>query len=222
MIFDHAELNSDQIINPKVSALFVFLLAMFVYMFLALQTAEAETVAVQINVNGLTTTQTTAYLTVGELISSLYPDNNQVISVVPDRSTEIGPNLNIKVKIRPAQLNPTVASNITAGHQSSAKPITVAATPTPVVAPVEPKSPTYSGTATWYRFGNKLTAASTQFPKGTRLRVTADNSGKYVDVEVNDYGPTAETGVTLDLNQPAFLKLAPLGAGRINIHYYVI
>ena len=86
----------------------------------------------------------------------------------------------------------------------------------------EPKSPTYTGIATWYRWGDTPTTASTQFPRGTKLRVVATNSGKKVDVVVNDYGPEAWTGVALDLNSIAFAKLAPLGAGKIPIRYYVI
>ncbi|MFA5270438.1 MAG: hypothetical protein WC400_02405, partial [Patescibacteria group bacterium] len=62
-----AESNSDKVINPKVSALFVFLLAVFVYMFFALDAAEAETISVQVSVNGLSNTQTTAYQKVAEL-----------------------------------------------------------------------------------------------------------------------------------------------------------
>lgn len=86
----------------------------------------------------------------------------------------------------------------------------------------EPKSPIYSGTATWYRFGDELTTASRRFPKGTKLRVVAVNSGKTVEVIVNDYGPEGWTGVELDLNEPAFAKLAPLGAGKIMIKYFRI
>lgn len=215
-----AESNSDKVINPKVSALFVFLLAVFVYMFFALDAAEAETISVQVSVNGLSNTQTTAYQTVGELTDSLYPDTNQVIGVLPDRSTKITPNLNIAIQVKPTKINQVVASSLAKSRTPEAKPIAVAAAPR--IVKVEPKSPTYSGTATWYRFGNGLTAASTQFPKGTHLRVVADATGKYVDIEINDYGPTAETGVNLDLNKPAFLKLAPLGAGRVNVRYYVI
>ena len=226
----NTETNLDKVINPKASALFVFLLAVFVYMFFALQTAEAETITVQVNVNGLTTTQATSYQTVGELIDSLYPDTSQIVSLLPARSSEIAPNLDIRVAVKPAKLNPVVAKNLETSPTPIAKPIIVAAAPkiakvepkSPEVIKIEPKSPTYSGTATWYRFGSGLTTASTQFPKGTHLRVVADASGKYVDVEVNDYGPTAQTGVSLDLNKPAFLKLAPLGAGRINVRYYVI
>lgn len=86
----------------------------------------------------------------------------------------------------------------------------------------KPKSPIYAGLATWYDFGDQLTTASRRFPSGTRLRIVAVNSGKTVDVTVNDFGPQAWTGVELDLNRPAFVKLAPLGAGKINIKYFKI
>lgn len=219
----HAESNSDRVINPKVSALFVFLLAVLVYMFFALRTVEAETIAVRVDINGIPTTQTTAYHTVGEVVNALYPDANQVIAVSPARSTEVAPNLNIDLKVKPIKLNRVVADNLSASSAPEVKPIVVAAAPKVAkLVKIEPKSPTYSGTATWYRFGSNLTTASTQFPKGTYLRVTSDATGKYVDVEVTDYGPTADTGISLDLNKPAFLKLAPLGAGRISVHYYVI
>lgn len=87
---------------------------------------------------------------------------------------------------------------------------------------VEPQSPIYSGLATWYDLGNQLTTASRRFPLGTKLRVVAVSSGKTIDVTVNDYGPESWTGVELDLNRPAFDKLAPLGAGKIKIKYFKI
>ena len=228
MTLDHVETSPDQLINHKVSALFVFLLAVFVYMFFALQTAEAATVSVQVSVNGLTTTRATDRRTVGELLDELYPDAGGVVAVSPSRATMISPHLNIAIDLKPTPINQAVAVNLNKSKPEAehTKPplatakLSVAKSSTPAV--VEPKSPTYSGTATWYRFGTGLTTASTQFPKGTRLRVIADGSNKSVDVVINDYGPTADTGVSLDLNKPAFMELAPLGAGRINVHYYVI
>lgn len=93
--------------------------------------------------------------------------------------------------------------------------------PAPEPAPIDkPTSEVYSGLATWYRNGEGMTAASRDFPNGTRLRVVAVNSGKTVDVVVNDYGPQLWTGVALDLNAAAFAAIAPLGAGRISIEYY--
>ena len=89
-------------------------------------------------------------------------------------------------------------------------------------AQAEPKSPIYAGLATWYDFGGSLGTASRQFPKGTRLKVVAVNSGKSVIVTVNDYGPQTYTGIALDLNRPSFTQLAPLGAGKIQVKYYKI
>ncbi len=73
------------------------------------------------------------------------------------------------------------------------------------------------GRASWYAYTGKMAAASITFPKGTWLRVTAINSGKQIFVVINDYGPAAYTGKILDLDKVAFKKLAPLGAGVIEV-----
>jgi uncharacterized protein YabE (DUF348 family) len=73
------------------------------------------------------------------------------------------------------------------------------------------------GRASWYAYTGKMAAASITFPKGTWLRVTAVNSGRQVFVVINDYGPAAYTGKILDLDKEAFKKLAPLGAGVIEV-----
>lgn len=103
------------------------------------------------------------------------------------------------------------------------KPVATPA-PEPPSQPTEKEKPahTYLGVATWYRHGDGMNTASRDFPQGTKLRVVAVNSGKSVDVIVNDYGPALHTGVALDLNAPAFSALAPLGAGKIFIEYYPI
>lgn len=215
---DTAAPRSDKAINHRVSALFVILLVVFVYLFFALKAAEAESITVEVRINGLTTSYTTAYHTVGELVDTIYPPD-QVTSVFPPRTTELTAHLQVTIQVKPVKVNPVVAANLQLAQVTATK---IPPPPTPRPAPPQPKSPTYSGTATWYRFGSNLTTASTQFPLGTRLRVTADASGKYVDVTVNDYGPSEDTGVTLDLNRPAFAKLAPVGAGKILVRYYVI
>lgn len=74
----------------------------------------------------------------------------------------------------------------------------------------------YSGQASFYRYGDKLTCASTRFPKGTPLRVINNQNKKQVIVTVNDYGPFVP-GRIIDLNVPAFQEIAPLGAGVINV-----
>ncbi len=73
------------------------------------------------------------------------------------------------------------------------------------------------GRASWYAYTGTMAAASTTFSKGTWLRVTAVNSGKQIFVVVNDYGPDPGTGKILDLDKVAFQKLAPLGAGVIEV-----
>jgi len=76
---------------------------------------------------------------------------------------------------------------------------------------------TQKGRASWYAYTGKMAAASITYPKGTWLRVTAINSGKQIFVVINDYGPMASTGKILDLDKVAFQKLAPLGAGVIDV-----
>ena len=158
--------------------------------------------------NGLTTTHFTTHQTVGDLLNELYSNQEEIISVFPAREKELASQDTIFIKLQPVVTNKTIAANMHKAIEKASQP--------------QPKSPTYKGTATWYRFGKKLTAASTQFPKGTKLRVVAVNSGKIVDVVINDYGPEAWTGVAIDLNSIAFAKLAPLGAGKIPIKYYQI
>ena len=78
------------------------------------------------------------------------------------------------------------------------------------------------GTASWYvhpKYPYELMAASTDFPFGTKLKVTAVNSGKEVIVTVKDYGPdkSVHPDRVLDLGKEAFKVLAPTGAGVIRV-----
>lgn len=78
------------------------------------------------------------------------------------------------------------------------------------------------GTASWYvhpKYPYELMAASTDFPFGTKLKVTAINSGKEVVVTVKDYGPdkNIHPDRVLDLGKEAFRVLAPVGAGVISV-----
>ena len=75
---------------------------------------------------------------------------------------------------------------------------------------------TQTGDATWYSFGDKMTCASLDFPFGKYLRVTNRANGKSVIVQVNDSGPYGK-GRIIDLNKPAFKKIADLGAGVVNV-----
>lgn len=78
-----------------------------------------------------------------------------------------------------------------------------------------------SGQASWYSYKKGNFAASPDFPKGSRLRVfNTDNPNKFVDVEINDFGPNRDIHPTrvLDLEKSVFSKLAPLGQGSVNIN----
>jgi D-alanyl-D-alanine endopeptidase (penicillin-binding protein 7) len=76
-----------------------------------------------------------------------------------------------------------------------------------------------SGRASWYAYKNGDYAASPDFPKGSRLRVHNAANGKFVDVVINDYGPdrSRHPDRVIDLDKIAFKKLAPLGAGMIDV-----
>lgn len=76
---------------------------------------------------------------------------------------------------------------------------------------------TQKGRASWYAYTGTMACASVKFPKGTWLRVTSRASGKRIFVQVNDYGPDPGTGKIIDLDAVAFKKLAPLGAGVIEV-----
>lgn len=73
-----------------------------------------------------------------------------------------------------------------------------------------------NGIASFYRYGDKLTCASTRFGRGANLRVTNLENNKQVIVTVNDYGPFVP-GRIIDLNVPAFEKISSLGSGLANV-----
>lgn len=184
------------------------LLIGLIYLLTTYKYADAQTKTITLSTNGLTTEYTTIANTVGEFIAQIYPDTDNIVTVFPDESQLLASGDIIFLQLKPTEMSRTVAINLKTAVQKGNEP--------------EPKSPTYQGTATWYSFGEGMNAASTQFPKGTCLRVVAVNSNKTIDVVINDYGPEKWTGVALDLNKPAFMKLAPLGAGKIQIKYFII
>lgn len=62
-------------------------------------------------------------------------------------------------------------------------------------------------TASGKRFDNqKLSAAHKKFPFGTKLRITNENNGKSVIVEVIDRGPFVR-GREIDLSKKAFMEI---------------
>jgi rare lipoprotein A len=89
-----------------------------------------------------------------------------------------------------------------------------------------------SGMASWHDYSSDGTVkrhyrranitASREFACGTRLKVTNVKNGKSVIVTVRDWGPAKWTGRNLDLNKPAFKKIAPLGSGQVKVRFVVL
>lgn len=75
------------------------------------------------------------------------------------------------------------------------------------------------GRASWYGYKGGNFAASPDFPKGSRLRVTNLENNKFVDVEINDWGPdrSLHPDRVVDLDKVAFKKLAKLSEGVIDV-----
>lgn len=76
-----------------------------------------------------------------------------------------------------------------------------------------------NGKASWYSYKPGNYAASPDYPKGSILRVHNKDNGKFVDIEVNDFGPDRELfpNRVIDLEKRAFAKLASVGEGTINV-----
>jgi len=76
------------------------------------------------------------------------------------------------------------------------------------------------GRASWYVYKSGNYAASPDFPKGSKLRVHNMENGKFVDVEINDYGPERQKfpDRVIDLEKNAFARIASLGAGIIDVY----
>ncbi|MFW5888140.1 MAG: RlpA-like double-psi beta-barrel domain-containing protein, partial [Patescibacteria group bacterium] len=76
-----------------------------------------------------------------------------------------------------------------------------------------------SGKASWYGYKGGAYAASPDFPKGSNLRVFNTANDKYIDVEVNDYGPDrgAHPDRAIDMDKNAFAQISELGEGIIDV-----
>lgn len=76
------------------------------------------------------------------------------------------------------------------------------------------------GSASWYGYKNCLCAASPDYPKGTKLKVSLESDPEvFVEVVVNDYGPnrSIHPDRVIDLDKVAFQKLAPLSTGLTRV-----
>jgi Lytic transglycolase/G5 domain len=76
---------------------------------------------------------------------------------------------------------------------------------------------TESGEASWYSFapGSGFTAAHPWLPFGTIVTVTNVDTGKSIQVVINDRGPFG--GRIIDLSEQAFAALAPLSQGVMDV-----
>lgn len=69
----------------------------------------------------------------------------------------------------------------------------------------------------YFDYQNGNFAASRDYPKGTKLKITRLKSNDSVIVEVNDYGPELSTGRLVDLDISAFKKIGSIRAGLIYV-----
>lgn len=74
----------------------------------------------------------------------------------------------------------------------------------------------HTGQGTWYAWKGGFYAASPWLPIGSYAKVTNTANGKSIIVEINDRGPFGK-GRIIDLDKPAFQKIASLGAGVISV-----
>jgi len=75
------------------------------------------------------------------------------------------------------------------------------------------------GIASWYSYKNCNCAASPDYPKGTKLKVTRIETGKSIVVTVNDFGPERAQfpDRVIDLDLLAFEQLAGKKKGLIRV-----
>jgi len=216
---------------PKIAA-FGMLIGL-IYLMGILQAHSLTEKNIFVTINGLSETYPTTSRTVGKFLAEIGIPANQIMSVAPPLSVALSVESIVIVETKPKLRDAIVAANFTSTVKAVADAEAKAEAEVKAAAeaksaeaealkPAIPKSPTYVGVASWYKFGNGMNAASTQFPRGTKLRVTNEDNGKTIDVVINDYGPEDWTGVMLDLNKVAFAKLAPIGLGKINIKYFKI
>lgn len=82
--------------------------------------------------------------------------------------------------------------------------------------------PEFKGNASWYvhpKYRGQLIAASTQYPNGTKLKVTNLSNNKEVVVVVRDYGPdpNIHPDRVVDLSKEAFAAIASLSQGVVKV-----
>ncbi|MEA2088519.1 MAG: RlpA-like double-psi beta-barrel domain-containing protein [Patescibacteria group bacterium] len=87
------------------------------------------------------------------------------------------------------------------------------------LAVMEDRGAMETGIASWYKWKNCDCAASPDYPKGTRLKVTNLDNQKSVVITVNDYGPERDKfpNRVIDLDAVAFSKIANTRNGVCNV-----
>lgn len=79
------------------------------------------------------------------------------------------------------------------------------------------------GEASWYAYKNGNFAASRDFSKGTKVKVTSvAGKGKSIIVIINDYGPELQTKRLIDLDKAAFQQLGALSAGVMSVKIEIL
>jgi len=80
------------------------------------------------------------------------------------------------------------------------------------------------GVASWYKYKNCDCAASPDYPKGTKLKVTNLKNNKSVVVKVNDWGPdrSVHPNRVIDLDIVAFKKIASKSQGLCQVKVEVV
>lgn len=75
------------------------------------------------------------------------------------------------------------------------------------------------GYASWYKYKGCNCAASPDYPKGTKLKVTNLKNGKSVIVKINDWGPdrSVHPNRVIDLDVVAFKKIASKSQGLCKV-----
>lgn len=75
------------------------------------------------------------------------------------------------------------------------------------------------GAASWYKYKNCDCAASPDYPKGTKVKVTNLENGKSVIVKINDWGPERDKHPdrVIDLDKTVFKKLGKLSRGILKM-----
>ena len=132
------------------------------------------------------------------------------------------------MRVSLARVTGTIALAALAGC-GRARAVNVQAPPAPVVGTTE------DGVANWYGEPyhgrptssgetydmNRLTAAHRTLPFGTRVRVRHAESGRQVEVRINDRGPFVEDRV-IDLSRAAGRQIGLIGSGTARVRLRIL